>query len=108
MLERLSSSSNVLIHSEYETVGRVNHLSFIQILSRREQIVEFLASLGPLLISRFKEREESVKLDIIHAYTALLSQVHNLIPNFSSLYAVSCVLASNCTFFVSILDAVPP
>uniref|UniRef100_A0A915PP10 TATA-binding protein interacting (TIP20) domain-containing protein n=1 Tax=Setaria digitata TaxID=48799 RepID=A0A915PP10_9BILA len=55
------------------------------ILSRRDEIVKYLTSFGPLLISRFKEREENVKWDIMHAYTALLSQIRNLIPNFSAI-----------------------
>uniref|UniRef100_A0A8R1TWV1 TIP120 domain-containing protein n=1 Tax=Onchocerca volvulus TaxID=6282 RepID=A0A8R1TWV1_ONCVO len=56
------------------------------ILSRRDEIVKYLTSFGPLLISRFKEREDNVKWDIMHAYTALLSQIRNLIPNFSAIY----------------------
>uniref|UniRef100_A0A1I8EVT8 TATA-binding protein interacting (TIP20) domain-containing protein n=1 Tax=Wuchereria bancrofti TaxID=6293 RepID=A0A1I8EVT8_WUCBA len=55
------------------------------ILSRRDEIVKYLTSFGPLLISRFKEREDNVKWDIMHAYTALLSQIRNLIPNFSAI-----------------------
>uniref|UniRef100_A0A0R3RXJ3 TIP120 domain-containing protein n=1 Tax=Elaeophora elaphi TaxID=1147741 RepID=A0A0R3RXJ3_9BILA len=55
------------------------------ILSRRDEIVKYLTLFGPLLISRFKEREDNVKWDIMHAYTALLSQIRNLIPNFSAI-----------------------
>uniref|UniRef100_A0A0N5AZJ8 TIP120 domain-containing protein n=1 Tax=Syphacia muris TaxID=451379 RepID=A0A0N5AZJ8_9BILA len=55
------------------------------IASRREQIVEFSETLGSLLISRFKEREDNVKWDIFHAFTQLLCQIRNLFPNFSSL-----------------------
>uniref|UniRef100_A0A914ZPD0 TATA-binding protein interacting (TIP20) domain-containing protein n=8 Tax=Parascaris univalens TaxID=6257 RepID=A0A914ZPD0_PARUN len=55
------------------------------ILSHRENIGDFLSKLGPLLISRFKEREDNVKWDIFHAYTAILSQIRSLIPNFSSI-----------------------
>ncbi|VDN24737.1 unnamed protein product [Gongylonema pulchrum] len=58
------------------------------ILSHRDEAVQYLISLGPLLISRFKEREDNVKWDIMHAYTALLSQIRNLIPNFSELSSV--------------------
>lgn len=55
------------------------------IVSRREQIMEFSANLGPLLISRFKEREDNVKWDIFHAYTMMLTQIKNLFPNFSAI-----------------------
>ncbi|VDK31035.1 unnamed protein product [Anisakis simplex] len=58
------------------------------ILSRREEIAQFLGTLGVLLINRFKEREENVKWDIFHAYTALLSQIRSLIPSFSAISLV--------------------
>uniref|UniRef100_A0A9J2Q9E8 TATA-binding protein interacting (TIP20) domain-containing protein n=1 Tax=Ascaris lumbricoides TaxID=6252 RepID=A0A9J2Q9E8_ASCLU len=61
------------------------YLEVPRILSHRENIGDFLTKLGPLLISRFKEREDNVKWDIFHAYTALLSQIRSLIPNFSSI-----------------------
>ncbi|MFH4982023.1 hypothetical protein AB6A40_008732 [Gnathostoma spinigerum] len=55
------------------------------IISRREQLVYFLQTLGPLLISRFNEREDNVKWDIFHVYTALISQIRSVIPSFPSL-----------------------
>lgn len=54
------------------------------IVSRRSELVEYVRTIGPLLISRFKEREENVKWDVMHAYAALLTQVHNLLPNFAA------------------------
>lgn len=44
------------------------------ISTRHEMLVEFYKSVSPQLISRFKEREENVKVDIFHAYMALLRQ----------------------------------
>lgn len=66
-----------------------------QVLSHRDEIVKYLITLGPLLISRFKEREDNVKWDIMHAYTALLSQTRNLIPNFSAICFVSTLSVLN-------------
>lgn len=40
--------------------------------SRPEMLVEFYRTVSPVLISRFKEREENVKADIFAAYGALL------------------------------------
>jgi hypothetical protein len=37
-------------------------------------LVEFYKTVSPWLIARFKEREENVKVDIFHAYVALLKQ----------------------------------
>ena len=37
-------------------------------------LVDFYKNVSPQLISRFKEREENVKVDIFHAYMALLHQ----------------------------------
>lgn len=44
------------------------------IVARRDMVVEFLVTIGPVLVSRFKEREESVKSDIIQAFVAILKQ----------------------------------
>lgn len=44
------------------------------ISTRHEMLVEFYKTVSPQLISRFKEREENVKVDIFHAYMALLRQ----------------------------------
>ena len=37
-------------------------------------LVDFYKGVSPQLIQRFKEREENVKVDIFHAYIALLRQ----------------------------------
>ncbi|XP_055935598.1 cullin-associated NEDD8-dissociated protein 1-like [Argiope bruennichi] len=44
------------------------------IATRHEMLLEFYKVISPVLISRFKEREENVKVDIFHAYIALLKQ----------------------------------
>lgn len=44
------------------------------ILTRHELLPDFYKTVSPILIARFKEREESVKSDIFHAYIALLKQ----------------------------------
>jgi len=44
------------------------------ITTRPDLLVEFYRSVSPILIGRFKEREENVKADIFHAYIALLKQ----------------------------------
>jgi cullin-associated NEDD8-dissociated protein 1 len=44
------------------------------IATRHELLPEFYIKVSPVLISRFKEREENVKADIFHAYIALLKQ----------------------------------
>ena len=41
---------------------------------RHELVPEFYRTVSPKLITRFKEREENVKSDIFHAYSALLKQ----------------------------------
>lgn len=48
--------------------------------SRRDLLPQLLKDLGPLLIGRFKEREENVKGDIFHAYAALLRQAGLSLP----------------------------
>ncbi|XP_030356587.1 cullin-associated NEDD8-dissociated protein 1-like isoform X3 [Strigops habroptila] len=42
--------------------------------SRRDLLQDFYKTLSPVLISRFKEREENVKADIFSAYISLLRQ----------------------------------
>ncbi|XP_036320562.1 cullin-associated NEDD8-dissociated protein 1 isoform X1 [Rhagoletis pomonella] len=42
------------------------------IITRQESLESFCQDLGPILILRFKEREENVKSDIFHVYTTLL------------------------------------
>merc|ERR1719400_1097438 len=44
------------------------------IATRHELLQEFYQKVSPVLIGRFKEREENVKADIFHAYVALLKQ----------------------------------
>ena len=44
------------------------------ISTRHELLQEFYLKVSPVLIGRFKEREENVKADIFHAYIALLKQ----------------------------------
>nr|CAG4642282.1 EOG090X00HY [Evadne anonyx] len=44
------------------------------ISTRPDLLVELYRSVSPVLIDRFKEREENVKADIFHAYIALLKQ----------------------------------
>lgn len=44
------------------------------ISTRHEMLIEFYKTVSPQLINRFKEREENVKVDIFHAYMALLRQ----------------------------------
>ncbi|CAD6191560.1 unnamed protein product [Caenorhabditis auriculariae] len=51
------------------------------IVSRRENLLASITTLGPLLISRFREREETVRNEILSAYIALLSQVIFSLPN---------------------------
>uniref|UniRef100_A0A671PRT6 Cullin-associated NEDD8-dissociated protein 1-like n=1 Tax=Sinocyclocheilus anshuiensis TaxID=1608454 RepID=A0A671PRT6_9TELE len=47
------------------------------ISSRRDLLVELYGSVGPTLVSRFKEREENVKTDIFSAFVALLRQTRH-------------------------------
>jgi cullin-associated NEDD8-dissociated protein 1 len=44
------------------------------ISTRHEMIIELYHKVSPALISRFKEREENVKVDVFSAYVALLKQ----------------------------------
>ncbi|KAK4683892.1 hypothetical protein P7C73_g6321, partial [Tremellales sp. Uapishka_1] len=49
-------------------------LLFALIGSRNELILDFYRSLAPVLISRFNEREESVRLEVLAAFEVLLKQ----------------------------------
>ncbi|RCN30238.1 hypothetical protein ANCCAN_23995 [Ancylostoma caninum] len=51
------------------------------IVSRRDQLPLSVQTLGPLLISRLREREENVRIDIYNAYIAILSQARLVVPN---------------------------
>lgn len=45
-----------------------------------EALADNITNLGPLLLGRFKEREENVRYDIFQAYSALLKQTANILP----------------------------
>lgn len=47
------------------------------IVTRHDLIVELYQTVSPQLISRFKEREENVKVDVFQAYIALLKQTRS-------------------------------
>lgn len=64
--------------------------------------MEFSDTLGSLLMSRFKEREDNVKWDIFHAYTQLLCQIKNLFPNLSSVCLVRLVVSSTSVISFSV------
>lgn len=49
------------------------------ILSRRDMINEFFVTIAPVLVARFKEREESVKADIIQTFVSLLKQTKHVV-----------------------------
>lgn len=51
------------------------------IVSHRDQLLSSVKSLGPLLISRLREREENVRVDIYNAYISILSQARLVVPN---------------------------
>lgn len=48
------------------------------VLSRRDMVNDFFVTIAPILVSRFKEREESVKADIIQTFVSLLKQTRPL------------------------------
>jgi len=48
------------------------------ISTRPDLLMDFYRTVSPVLIGRFKEREENVKADIFHAYIALLKQTKPL------------------------------
>ncbi|CAI5451606.1 unnamed protein product [Caenorhabditis angaria] len=50
------------------------------IISKRESFLLYISTLGPLLISRFREREETVRNEVLSAYIALLNQFSIIIP----------------------------
>lgn len=53
--------------------------------ARPELLQDMYVNVSPVLISRFKEREESVRLDIFHTYSCILAQTgaskHAVIPD---------------------------
>jgi cullin-associated NEDD8-dissociated protein 1 len=48
------------------------------ITSRPDLVNDLFVSIGPTLVARFKEREDSVKADIMQAFVALLKQTRQL------------------------------
>ncbi|KAI6237157.1 hypothetical protein M3Y95_00235700 [Aphelenchoides besseyi] len=52
----------------------------VMITSRSDQLVDHYVKIAPILLSRFKEREESVKIDVFRAYEALLKQTRLFLP----------------------------
>lgn len=52
------------------------------VLARRDLINDFFVTMAPVLVSRFKEREESVKSDIIQTFVSLLKQTRSLMNEF--------------------------
>lgn len=64
-----------LVNSAYPYFRRAAAKCLETIISSRHELLsDFYKNLSPVLISRFKEREENVKSDIFHAYIALLKQ----------------------------------
>lgn len=63
------------------------------ILARRDMINEFFVTIAPVLVSRFKEREESVKSDIIQTFVSLLKQTRQLVSDNKSGTQTSLVVA---------------
>ena len=51
------------------------------ITSRSDRLGEHYATLAPLLLDRFKERDQSVKIDVFRAYEALLKQTRLFLPD---------------------------
>lgn len=49
------------------------------ILALREMTIEFFVTVAPALASRFKEREETVKADIIQTFVSLMKQTRALV-----------------------------
>lgn len=49
------------------------------ILALREMTTEFFVTIAPVLVSRFKEREETVKADIIQTFVSLMKQIRSLV-----------------------------
>uniref|UniRef100_A0A1I7SZC2 TIP120 domain-containing protein n=1 Tax=Caenorhabditis tropicalis TaxID=1561998 RepID=A0A1I7SZC2_9PELO len=49
--------------------------------SHRESLLSLTQTLGPIVIGRFKEREETVRTEIISVYIALLEQIAIVVPD---------------------------
>lgn len=47
--------------------------------ARKDMINDFFTNVAPVLISRFKEREETVKSDIIQTFVSLLKQTRSIV-----------------------------
>ena len=52
--------------------------------TRHDMLIELYKSVSPILITRYKEREENVKVDVFSAYIALLKQTRNCVSNFQA------------------------
>lgn len=53
------------------------------ITTRPDMVSDFYVTIAPTLVTRFREREESVKVDILHTFIALLRQTRPLVEDFS-------------------------
>lgn len=51
------------------------------ISSHRDSLLTLSSKIGPTLINRFKEREETVRTEIFSAYIALLNQISIIVPD---------------------------
>ncbi|CAL2047252.1 unnamed protein product [Caenorhabditis brenneri] len=49
--------------------------------SHRESLLFLIQTIGAYVIQRFKEREETVRIEILSAYTALLHQISIVVPD---------------------------
>lgn len=49
------------------------------VTARRDMLTEFFSVVAPVLLARFKEREDSIRADIIQTFVALLKQTRTLI-----------------------------
>lgn len=54
------------------------------ISTRHDMMIELYKNVSPVLIQRYKEREENVKVDVFGAYIALLKQTRNCVSNYQS------------------------
>lgn len=45
------------------------------VTTRHEQLLAFVQSVAPELVSRFSEREESVRIEVLQTFLALLRQL---------------------------------
>nr|CAG4646017.1 EOG090X00HY [Macrothrix elegans] len=74
------------------------------ISTRPDLLKDFYRSVSPILIGRFKEREENVKADIFHAFIALLKQTK---PTTGSFRDDGAVFAANQEIYGMLMQQVP-